>query len=100
MQKIWFFHRETFLSSGNVSAYQNVTDRMSHALPPLSNSAIQSAFASQLRLPQFLDPQSCRVSKAYLQRQSSSVCIEFLGEQSPLQFLLGCLLFPTMVQRT
>uniref|UniRef100_U3IXZ0 Coiled-coil domain containing 162 n=1 Tax=Anas platyrhynchos platyrhynchos TaxID=8840 RepID=U3IXZ0_ANAPP len=50
--------RETFLSSGNVSAYQNVTDRMSHALPPLSNSVIQSAFASQLRLPQFLDPQS------------------------------------------
>uniref|UniRef100_A0A8C3C2A6 Coiled-coil domain-containing protein 162 n=1 Tax=Cairina moschata TaxID=8855 RepID=A0A8C3C2A6_CAIMO len=52
--------RETFLSSGNVSAYQNVTDRMSHALPPLNNSAIQSAFASQLWLPQFLDPQSCR----------------------------------------
>ncbi|NXN63697.1 CC162 protein, partial [Himantopus himantopus] len=52
--------RETFLSSGNVSAYQNVTDRIYHALPPLSNSAIQSAFASQLRLPQLLDPQSCR----------------------------------------
>ncbi|XP_066849266.1 uncharacterized protein [Anser cygnoides] len=52
--------RETFLSSGNVSAYQNVTDRISHALPPLSNSVIQSAFSSQLRLPQFLDPQSCR----------------------------------------
>ncbi|NXI74361.1 CC162 protein, partial [Anseranas semipalmata] len=52
--------RETFLSSGNVSAYQSVTDRISHALPPLSNSVIQSAFASQLRLPQLLDPQSCR----------------------------------------
>ncbi|NXC73890.1 CC162 protein, partial [Anhinga anhinga] len=52
--------RETFLSSGNVSAYQSVTDKIYHALPPLSNSAIQSAFASQLRLPQLLDPQSCR----------------------------------------
>ncbi|NXL33540.1 CC162 protein, partial [Glaucidium brasilianum] len=52
--------RETFLSSGNVSAYQSVTDRIYHALPPLSNSVIQSAFASQLRLPQLLDPQSCR----------------------------------------
>ncbi|KFO13314.1 Coiled-coil domain-containing protein 162, partial [Balearica regulorum gibbericeps] len=52
--------REIFLSSGNVSAYQSVTDRIYHALPPLSNSAIQSAFASQLRLPQLLDPQSCR----------------------------------------
>ncbi|NWU55477.1 CC162 protein, partial [Dromas ardeola] len=52
--------RERFLSSGNVSAYQSVTDRIYHALPPLSNSAIQSAFASQLRLPQLLDPQSCR----------------------------------------
>uniref|UniRef100_A0A663LU82 Coiled-coil domain containing 162 n=1 Tax=Athene cunicularia TaxID=194338 RepID=A0A663LU82_ATHCN len=52
--------RETFLSSGNVSAYQSVTDRIYHALPPLSNSVIQSAFASQLRLRQLLDPQSCR----------------------------------------
>ncbi|NXE51096.1 CC162 protein, partial [Casuarius casuarius] len=52
--------RETFLSSGNVLAYQSVTDRMCHALPPLSNSVTQSAFASQLRLPQLLDPQSCR----------------------------------------
>nr|XP_025975730.1 LOW QUALITY PROTEIN: coiled-coil domain-containing protein 162-like [Dromaius novaehollandiae] len=53
--------RETFLSSGNVLAYQSVTDRMCHALPPLSNSVTQSAFASQLRLPQLLDPQSCRM---------------------------------------
>ncbi|NXS48497.1 CC162 protein, partial [Balaeniceps rex] len=52
--------RETFLSSGNVSAYRSVTDSIYHALPPLSNSVIQSAFASQLRLPQILDPQSCR----------------------------------------
>ncbi|XP_009461638.1 PREDICTED: coiled-coil domain-containing protein 162-like [Nipponia nippon] len=51
---------EAFLSSGNVSAYQSVTDRLYHALPPLSNSVIQSAVASQLRLPQLLDPQSGR----------------------------------------
>ncbi|XP_074676652.1 coiled-coil domain-containing protein 162-like [Strix aluco] len=62
--------RETFLSSGNVSAYQSVTDRIYHALPPLSNSVIQSAFASQLRLPQLLDPQSCRLCAADLQRLS------------------------------
>ncbi|KFQ95636.1 Coiled-coil domain-containing protein 162, partial [Nipponia nippon] len=52
--------QEAFLSSGNVSAYQSVTDRLYHALPPLSNSVIQSAVASQLRLPQLLDPQSGR----------------------------------------
>ncbi|OPJ73203.1 hypothetical protein AV530_005601 [Patagioenas fasciata monilis] len=52
--------RHTFLSSGNASAYQSVTDRIYHVLPPLSNSVIQGAFTSQLRLPQLLDPQSCR----------------------------------------
>uniref|UniRef100_G1NL70 Coiled-coil domain containing 162 n=1 Tax=Meleagris gallopavo TaxID=9103 RepID=G1NL70_MELGA len=52
--------RETFLSSGNVSAYQSITDRIYHALPPLSNSVIPSVFAAQLRLPQLLDVQSCR----------------------------------------
>uniref|UniRef100_A0A8C0IC00 CC162 protein n=1 Tax=Bubo bubo TaxID=30461 RepID=A0A8C0IC00_BUBBB len=77
--------RETFLSSGNVSAYQSVTDRIYHALPPLSNSVIQSAFASQLRLPQLLDPQSCRVSEACPQRHSSSVCTEL---SLPLQLCL------------
>ncbi|XP_015714160.1 uncharacterized protein CCDC162P isoform X2 [Coturnix japonica] len=52
--------RETFLSSGNVSAYQSITDRIYHALPPLSNCMIPSVFAAQLRLPQVLDVQSCR----------------------------------------
>ncbi|NXC44706.1 CC162 protein, partial [Penelope pileata] len=52
--------RETFLSSGNVSAYQSITDRIHHALPPLSNSVVPSVFGTQLRLPQLLDPQSCR----------------------------------------
>ncbi|XP_053138734.1 coiled-coil domain-containing protein 162-like [Hemicordylus capensis] len=52
--------RETFLSSGNVFAYQSVTDNIYHGLPPLSNSLVKSAFASQLQLPQPLDPHSHR----------------------------------------
>ncbi|XP_019375660.1 PREDICTED: transmembrane protein FLJ37396 isoform X2 [Gavialis gangeticus] len=50
--------REAFLSSGNISAYQNITDSMYHGLPPLSNSVVRSAFASQFGLPQPLDPHS------------------------------------------
>ncbi|KAM7171725.1 coiled-coil domain-containing protein 162-like [Macrochelys suwanniensis] len=48
--------REVYLSSGNILAYQSVTDSMHHGLPPLSNSAVRSVFASQLWLPQLLDP--------------------------------------------
>ncbi|XP_035420740.2 coiled-coil domain-containing protein 162-like [Cygnus atratus] len=77
--------RETFLSSGNVSAYQNVTDRISHALPPLSNSVIQSAFSSQLRLPQFLDPQSCRLCLCNLSDADRRVAH---GELTAMQFLM------------
>uniref|UniRef100_A0A8C8S497 Coiled-coil domain-containing protein 162 n=1 Tax=Pelusios castaneus TaxID=367368 RepID=A0A8C8S497_9SAUR len=50
--------REVYLSSGNILAYQSITDSMHHGLPPLSNSAVRSAFASQLSLPQPLDPRS------------------------------------------
>uniref|UniRef100_A0A8C0HAC8 Coiled-coil domain-containing protein 162 n=1 Tax=Chelonoidis abingdonii TaxID=106734 RepID=A0A8C0HAC8_CHEAB len=50
--------REVYLSSGNTLAYQRVTDSMHHGLPPLSNSAVRSVFASQLCLPQLLDPRS------------------------------------------
>uniref|UniRef100_A0A8C4WHW8 Coiled-coil domain-containing protein 162 n=1 Tax=Gopherus evgoodei TaxID=1825980 RepID=A0A8C4WHW8_9SAUR len=50
--------REVYLSSGNTLAYQKVTDSMHHGLPPLSNSAVRSVFASQLWLPQLLDPRS------------------------------------------
>uniref|UniRef100_A0A674HYJ5 Coiled-coil domain containing 162 n=2 Tax=Terrapene triunguis TaxID=2587831 RepID=A0A674HYJ5_9SAUR len=50
--------REVYLSSGNSLAYQSVTDSMHHGLPPLSNSAVRSVFASQLWLPQLLDPRS------------------------------------------
>uniref|UniRef100_A0A8D2D734 Coiled-coil domain-containing protein 162 n=1 Tax=Sciurus vulgaris TaxID=55149 RepID=A0A8D2D734_SCIVU len=52
----------TFLAAGNVSAYQAVTDGMYHGLPPLSNSLRKSIFASQLGLPQPLDPRSLQAS--------------------------------------
>ncbi|MBZ3879319.1 Coiled-coil domain-containing protein 162 [Sciurus carolinensis] len=54
--------RRTFLAAGNVSAYQAVTDGMYHGLPPLSNSLRKSIFASQLGLPQPLDPRSLQAS--------------------------------------
>nr|XP_023398724.1 coiled-coil domain-containing protein 162-like [Loxodonta africana] len=50
--------RRSFLAAGNVSAYQSVTDGMYHGLPPMSNSLVKSVFASQLGLPQPLDPRS------------------------------------------
>ncbi|EHB08358.1 hypothetical protein GW7_10687, partial [Heterocephalus glaber] len=50
--------RRTFLAAGNIPAYQSVTDGMHHGLPPLSNSLMKSIFASQLGLPQPLDPRS------------------------------------------
>uniref|UniRef100_A0A8D2J5N7 Uncharacterized protein n=1 Tax=Varanus komodoensis TaxID=61221 RepID=A0A8D2J5N7_VARKO len=52
--------REAFLSSGNVSAYQSITDNIYHGLPLISNIIIKSAFGSQLRLPQLLDPHGQR----------------------------------------
>ncbi|XP_066478823.1 coiled-coil domain-containing protein 162-like [Tiliqua scincoides] len=52
--------REAFLSSGNISAYQSVTGLMYHGLPPMSNSTVRSVFASQLQLPQPLDPRGHR----------------------------------------
>ncbi|XP_069092706.1 uncharacterized protein [Pleurodeles waltl] len=52
--------REAFLSSGNLSAYTSTTENMFHGLPPLSSSVVKSAFASQLPLPQPLDPRKHR----------------------------------------
>ncbi|XP_057595667.1 coiled-coil domain-containing protein 162-like [Hippopotamus amphibius kiboko] len=50
--------RRTFLAAGNAPAYQSVADGMHHGLPPLSDSLMKSIFASQLSLPQPLDPRS------------------------------------------
>ncbi|CAM4533119.1 unnamed protein product [Lepidochelys olivacea] len=47
---------EVYLCSGNILVYQSVTDSMHHGLPPLSNSAVRSVFASQLWLPQLVVP--------------------------------------------
>lgn len=55
------FGRRTFLAAGNAPAYQSVTDGMYHGLPPLSNALVKSIFASQLSLPQPLDPQNLQV---------------------------------------
>ncbi|XP_036448688.1 coiled-coil domain-containing protein 162 [Colossoma macropomum] len=46
--------REAFLSSGNIDAYQSVSDNMSHALSILSDSLKRDV--SQLPLPQPLQP--------------------------------------------
>nr|XP_060630300.1 coiled-coil domain-containing protein 162-like [Anolis sagrei ordinatus] len=55
--------REAFLSSGNICAYQSITDNIYHGLPPLSNAIVGNLFASQFQLPQPLDPHGRRVSK-------------------------------------
>nr|XP_020657015.1 transmembrane protein FLJ37396 [Pogona vitticeps] len=57
--------RKMFLSSGNVNAYQSLTDNMYHGLPPLSNAIVGSLFGSQLRLPQPLDPHSHRAEMLF-----------------------------------
>ncbi|XP_012924408.2 putative uncharacterized protein C6orf183 homolog isoform X3 [Heterocephalus glaber] len=57
--------RRTFLAAGNIPAYQSVTDGMHHGLPPLSNSLMKSIFASQLGLPQPLDPRSLQASALF-----------------------------------
>ncbi|OXB71129.1 UNVERIFIED_CONTAM: hypothetical protein H355_008316, partial [Colinus virginianus] len=98
--------RETFLSSGNVSAYQSITDRMYHALPPLSNSVIPSVFAAQLRLPQLLDVQSCRVSKKSTLNDTGKKAGVMLREVKTLMhfpwrtFLMDGGLFPVTINNT
>uniref|UniRef100_A0A8D2JTY3 Coiled-coil domain-containing protein 162 n=1 Tax=Theropithecus gelada TaxID=9565 RepID=A0A8D2JTY3_THEGE len=57
--------RRTFLAAGNVPAYQSVTDGMSHGLPALSNCLRKSIFASQLSLPQPLDPRSLQAFELF-----------------------------------
>ncbi|XP_059257148.1 uncharacterized protein LOC132018346 [Mustela nigripes] len=57
--------RRTFLAAGNAPAYQSVTDGMYHGLPPLSSSLVKSIFASQLSLPQPLDPRSLQASMLF-----------------------------------
>ncbi|KAK7142769.1 hypothetical protein R3I94_012197 [Phoxinus phoxinus] len=58
-----FMIREAFLSSGNLSAYQSVSENMSHALPIMSDSALRGA--SFLPVPQPLEPACLQAQKWY-----------------------------------
>ncbi|KAJ8399407.1 hypothetical protein AAFF_G00411190 [Aldrovandia affinis] len=57
--------RETFLSSGDCTAYQAVSDNMNHALPMLSDSVSSSLYGSQLPLPQPLEPHCPRAQRLF-----------------------------------
>uniref|UniRef100_A0A2K5IPH5 Coiled-coil domain containing 162 n=1 Tax=Colobus angolensis palliatus TaxID=336983 RepID=A0A2K5IPH5_COLAP len=57
--------RRMFLAAGNIPAYQSVTDGMCHGLPALSNCLRKSIFASQLSLPQPLDPRSLQAFELF-----------------------------------
>ncbi|ETE69944.1 hypothetical protein L345_04247, partial [Ophiophagus hannah] len=77
--------REAFLSSGNVSAYQSITDNIYHALPPMSNAVFGSAFASQLQIPQLLDPHGQRLCLCGLSTEDQKVAH---GELIGIQFVM------------
>ncbi|XP_051725343.1 uncharacterized protein si:ch73-242m19.1 isoform X1 [Ctenopharyngodon idella] len=55
--------REAFLSSGNLLAYQSVSENMSHALPIMSDSMLGGA--SFLPVPQPLEPACLQAQKLY-----------------------------------
>ncbi|XP_052476177.1 uncharacterized protein si:ch73-242m19.1 [Carassius gibelio] len=55
--------REAFLSSGNLSAYQSVSENMSHALPIMSDSLVGGA--SFLSVPEPLEPACLQAQKWY-----------------------------------
>lgn len=55
----------TFLAVGNTPAYQSVADGACCGLPQLGNSLRKSIFASQLSLPQPLDPRSLRAFELF-----------------------------------
>ncbi|KAJ7341823.1 hypothetical protein JRQ81_007119 [Phrynocephalus forsythii] len=77
--------RKMFLSSGNVGAYQSLTDNMYHGLPPLSNALVGSLFGSQLRLPQPLDPHGPRLCLCGLNDENRRVAH---GELVGMQFVM------------
>ncbi|KAM9433887.1 uncharacterized protein ACWYII_017323 isoform 3-T3 [Salvelinus alpinus] len=56
--------REAFLSSGNIVAYQSVSDNMGHALPALSDS-VRTNHSSLLSLPEPMEPHSPRAQRMY-----------------------------------
>ncbi|KAK6307562.1 hypothetical protein J4Q44_G00227100 [Coregonus suidteri] len=56
--------REAFLSSGNIVAYQSVSDNMGHALPALSDS-VRTNHSSLLSLPEPMEPHCPRAQRMY-----------------------------------
>ncbi|XP_038656938.1 coiled-coil domain-containing protein 162-like [Scyliorhinus canicula] len=74
--------RETFLSAGNVSAFQTVTDSMCQALPTMSNSVVSSLYGSLLPLPQPLDAWNTRASALFPWRT-------FLAREGFVPVMLG-----------
>ncbi|XP_063079958.1 uncharacterized protein si:ch73-242m19.1 [Engraulis encrasicolus] len=57
--------RKTFLSTGNIGAYQSVSDNMGHALPLLSDRLTGSEQSCGLPLPQPLDPHSPQAQRLF-----------------------------------
>uniref|UniRef100_A0A674BR80 Coiled-coil domain containing 162 n=1 Tax=Salmo trutta TaxID=8032 RepID=A0A674BR80_SALTR len=68
--------REAFLSSGNIVAYQSVSDNMGHALPALSDS-VRTNHSSLLSLPEPMEPHSPRVC--------NKLCLSGLGDRSRME---------------
>ncbi|TDG99230.1 hypothetical protein EPR50_G00207510 [Perca flavescens] len=52
--------REVFLSSGDVTSYQSVSDNMATALPPLSDSIQTDVFSLTLPVPPPLETRGCQ----------------------------------------
>ncbi|KAL0969797.1 hypothetical protein UPYG_G00232430 [Umbra pygmaea] len=81
---------EAFLSSGNVAAYQSVSDNMGHALPVLSDSLLNN-HSSLLTLPQPVEPRSTLAQTMYPWR-SFLVChgLQPLNilDNSPIEYCL------------
>lgn len=73
--------REAFLSSGNISAYQSVSENMSHALPIMSDSVWGGVSSNSV--PEPLDPGCLQV------RSNQLFCILFRHFLFILLFILS-----------
>ncbi len=75
----WFSTREAFLSSGNLSAYQSVSENMSHALPLMSDSVMGGA--GSLPVPEPLEPAGLQVRNH--QTHPAYMCLR--SQDAPLE---------------
>ncbi|XP_030575513.1 coiled-coil domain-containing protein 162 [Archocentrus centrarchus] len=57
--------QEAFLSSGDVTSYQSVSDNMTNALPLLSSCIRTGVFSLMLPVPRPLENQSCQAQMMY-----------------------------------